>query len=51
MCYCPTPLEHERATVYDRYFDDLTTEAVDDYPTHEGMPFLAHLDRLVASAE
>ena len=20
ICYCPTPLEHERATVYDRFF-------------------------------
>ena len=49
VCYCPTPLQHERSTVYDRYFDDLTTETVEDYETHEGEPFLAHLDRLAAA--
>ena len=46
VCYCPTPLQHERSTVYDCYFDDLTTETVEGYETHEGAPFLAHLDRL-----
>jgi hypothetical protein len=49
VCYCPTPLQHERSTVYDRYFDDLTTETVEGYPTQEGEPFLAHLDRLAES--
>ncbi|MCE2513844.1 MAG: hypothetical protein J4F37_02305 [Acidobacteria bacterium] len=48
-CYCPTPLQHERSTVYDRYFDDLTTETVEGYETHDGAPFLAHLDRLAES--
>ena len=33
VCYCQRPLQHERATVYDRYFDDLTTEAVEGVPT------------------
>ena len=51
VCYCPTPLQHERSTVLDRYFEDLTTETVDDYLTHEGEPFLAHLDRLVDSSD
>lgn len=49
VCYCPTPLQHERSTVYDHYFDDLTTEAVEGYVTHAGEPFLAHLDRLAES--
>ncbi len=31
VCYCPTPLEHERATVYDRFFDDIQTEVIEDY--------------------
>ena len=31
--YCPTPLQHERATVYDRHFTDLETEEVEDYGT------------------
>ena len=46
VCYCPTPLQHERSTVLDRYFDDLTAETVDGYVKHDGEPFLAHLDRL-----
>ena len=49
VCYCPTPLHHERSTVYDRYFDDLTTETVEDYAALDGEPFLAHLDRLAES--
>ena len=49
VCYCPTPLQHERSTVYDRYFDDLTTETIEGYAAHEGEPFLAHLDRLAES--
>ena len=27
-CYCPTPLAHERATVLDRFFENLTTEPI-----------------------
>ncbi|MCY4659359.1 MAG: hypothetical protein OXF93_06045 [Acidobacteria bacterium] len=49
VCFCPTPLEHERSTVYDRHFDDLTTETVEGYETRDGAPFLAHLDRLADS--
>ena len=51
VCYCPTPLEHERATVYDRFFDDMTTERVEGYPPREGRPFLALLDELADSTE
>src|SRR5438477_3565177 len=25
-CYCSPPLKHERETVYDHYFSDITTE-------------------------
>ena len=34
QCYCTPPLAHERATILDRYFDILATEAIEDY---EGM--------------
>lgn len=51
VCYCPTPLQHERATVYDRFFDDMTTERVEEYPPHDGRPFLAQLDELADAAE
>jgi hypothetical protein len=31
MCFCPTPLHHERQTQYDFYFTDMTTEAAKEY--------------------
>ena len=51
ICYCDPPLQHERTTVYDRFFDGLTTVPVDGYKTHTGRPFLQHLDRLAATAQ
>ena len=45
VCYCPTPLEHERATVYDRFFDDITTEEVEGYVEFEGEDFMEFLSR------
>ena len=50
VCYCPTPLQHERATVYDRFFDDLATEPAEGRLSHDGRSFLAHLDELADSA-
>ena len=44
VCYCATPLQHERSTVYDRFFDHLTTEPVEGYQSHVGRPFLEYLD-------
>jgi hypothetical protein len=43
VCYCPTPLQHERETVYDRYFDDIATRQVEDYVEFEGKPFMDYL--------
>ena len=51
VCYCPTPLQHERATVYDRFFDDIATDRVEEYPPQEGRSFRAHLDELADAAE
>lgn len=45
VCYCPTPLQHERQTVYDRYFTDMQAEVVDDYVQLEGEAFMEFLDR------
>ncbi len=42
-CYCPTPLEHERATVYDRFFDDIQTKEVEDYVEFDGDEFMNRL--------
>jgi len=49
-CYCPTPLEHERRTVYDRYFTKLRTEAVEGSVEFAGQPFMEFLARLAASS-
>ena len=46
VCYCPTPLEHERTTVYDRFFDDIDTEEIDRYMEFDGEDFMGHLARL-----
>ena len=43
VCYCPTPLAHERTTVYDHHLDKLTTEPVDGYQEHTGRPFMEYL--------
>ncbi len=45
-CYCPTPLAHERATVYDKYFSDMQTEETEDYETFDGESFIEHLSKL-----
>lgn len=45
QCFCATPLQHERETVYDRYFTDLHTEAVEDYEESGGTPIMEILAR------
>jgi len=40
MCFCPTPLYHERATIYDKFFTDMKTEVVDDHEEFEGYSFM-----------
>ena len=45
VCYCPTPLEHERQTVYDRFFTDMQIEEVEDYVPFDGQPLMDHLAR------
>ena len=45
-CYCPTPLQHERATVLDRYFTGIETKVIDKPVTFHGAPLM---DRLAGS--
>ncbi len=40
LCYCPTPLAHERGTVYDEYFTDIETEPIKKHETFEGKSFM-----------
>ena len=49
VCYCPTPLQHERATVYDEHFTDFRTEEVEDHVEFMGKPFMEYLERQAKS--
>jgi len=44
MCFCPTPLQHERKTNYDLYFSDIETELVEDYGEVEGKSFWSYME-------
>lgn len=44
-CYCATPLQHERQTVYDHYFTDLTTSEIDEPKEFEGASFLGLMEQ------
>ncbi len=46
MCFCPTPLAHERETVYDHYLSDISTEIVEDYGEVEGESFWSFLEEV-----
>jgi hypothetical protein len=43
VCYCDPPLQHERQTVFDRYFDKISIESVNSYPHHTGRRFMSYL--------
>ena len=36
MCFCSSPLQHERETQLDFYFTEITTNLVDDYGEAKG---------------
>lgn len=42
-CYCSSPLNHERTTVYDNYFIDIKTQPTENHEEFEGKPFLEHI--------
>ena len=46
ICYCKTPLKHERETVYDFYLFDMNTELVDDYGDVKGESFWSYLNSI-----
>ena len=46
LCYCNSPLAHERQTVLDEHFDDISTEVIEAYQEHEGSPFMDYLAEL-----
>ena len=44
MCFCSTPLKHERETQLDFYFTEFTTEPVDDYGKVEGSSLWSYME-------
>ena len=45
ICYCPTPLKHERATVYDKYLSEMQTEETKSHERFEGESFMKHISK------
>ena len=43
MCFCSSPLKHERETVYNHYLTDLETKVVDEYVEFDGESFMEYL--------
>ena len=46
LCYCNPPLTHERQTVLDNHFDNISTEVIEAYQEYEGRPFMDYLAEL-----
>jgi len=45
MCFCPTPLKHERETIYNHFLTDMETEIIDDYAEFDGELFFEFLEK------
>ncbi len=43
MCFCASPLHHERTTVLDHHFVDITTDPIDAHAAYPGRPFMEFL--------
>ena len=43
MCFCSTPLHHERETQYDFYFTDMTTEPAKEYGEIQGASLWSYM--------
>ena len=46
MCFCSPPLQHERETVLDQHFDDISTSPIEGVTLYEGEPFMEYLRSL-----
>ena len=49
-CYCPSPLQHERETVFDQYLANIETQLVEASEDIEGDSFWSYLERAAAGA-
>jgi len=50
LCYCDSPLAHERATVLDSHFDEISTEPIDAHESYSGRAFMDYLRTVVRQA-
>ena len=46
LCYRDSPLQHERETVLDRFFDEIHTNPISSHKAYQGKPFLDYLSGL-----
>jgi len=46
MCFCASPLKHERQTVYDLVFSDMEITKINDYVEFKGKSFFDYLKGL-----
>ncbi len=49
-CYCPSPLQHERETVFDQYLANIETQLVETIEDIEGESFWLYLVRAAEGA-
>ena len=45
MCFCPTPLKHERETIYNHFLTNMETEIIDDNAEFDGELFFEFLEK------
>ncbi len=46
LCCCNRPLAHERTTVLDAHFDDMSAEIIEEYQQYEGKSFMRYLKQI-----
>ena len=51
LCYCNPPLAHERQTVLDHHFDNISTQAIEGHQEYEGRPFMEYLAELADGSQ
>jgi hypothetical protein len=51
LCYCNPPLAHERQTVLDDHFDDISTEVIETHQEYDGRPFMDYLAELADGSQ
>jgi len=50
LCYCDPPLAHERATVLDSHFADISVEPIVAHGNYTGRPFMDYLREVAQKA-